>query len=284
METKPSWIKAEYDKKSTDEMRNLLDTLKLNTVCNEAVCPNRGECWRKRTATFLILGAHCTRHCRFCKVTQAPPEPVDANEPERIAEAVKRLDLRHAVITSVTRDDLPDGGAANFAAVTRAVKAFCPDTTVELLIPDLKGDETALKTVLYAKPDILGHNLETVPRLYGEVRPEADYQRSLDVLKNVKVYSGTIISKTGIMLGLGETRDEVIRLMRDVAAVGCDILTIGQYLRPSKAHLPVAEYIRPDVFAEHAVIGREIGIKYVYSAPLVRSSYNAADIFDEIRR
>lgn len=284
MEKKPDWLKAEYNKKVIDEMNDMLSSLNLNTVCNEAACPNRGECYRKHTATFLILGTSCTRHCRFCNVTQSCPEPIDCNEPDNIAQATKRLGLSHLVITSVTRDDLPDGGAAHFAAVTRAVKALNDQTTVELLIPDLQGDETALITVLEASPDILGHNLETVPHLYAQVRPEADYQRSLDVLKNVKKFSSSVITKTGIMLGLGETKDEVINLIDDAVKANCDIMTIGQYLRPSKKHLPVAEYIHPDVFSEYAEIGMKMGIKYVYSAPLVRSSYNASDAYSAIKR
>jgi lipoic acid synthetase len=196
MERKPDWLKSEYNKKVIDEMNDMLSALNLNTVCNEAACPNRGECYRKHTATFMILGTGCTRHCRFCNVTQDCPESVDPNEPDNIAEAVKRLGLRHVVITSVTRDDLPDGGAAHFARVTKAVKASNEQTAIELLIPDLRGDETALKTVLEANPDILGHNLETIKRLYDHVRPEADYQRSLDVLKNVKRFSSAVITKT----------------------------------------------------------------------------------------
>jgi len=283
MERKPDWLKAEYNNESIDEMNEMLSTLNLNTVCNEAACPNRGECYRKHTATFLILGANCTRHCRFCNVTQACPKPIDQNEPNNIAEATQRLGLRHVVITSVTRDDLPDGGAAHFANVTGAVKKTNIHTTVELLIPDLQGNEAALKTVLEASPDILVHNLETVPRLYSQVRPEADYLRSLNVLKNAKKYSSSVITKTGIMLGLGETKDEVIDLIEDVVKADCDIMTIGQYLRPSKEHLPVVEYINPDIFSEYADIGKTMGIRYVYSAPLVRSSYNASDAYHAIK-
>jgi lipoyl synthase len=279
MERKPDWLKAEYNKKVIDEMNDMISALNLNTVCNEAACPNRGECYRKHTATFLILGTGCTRHCRFCNVTQDYPKPVDPNEPNNIAEAVKRLGLRHVVITSVTRDDLSDGGAAHFAMLTKAVKTLNEHTAIELLIPDLQGNEAALKTILAANPDILGHNLETIQRLYVQARPEADYQRSLDVLKNVKRFSSSVITKTGIMLGLGETKDEVIHLIDDAVNVDCDIMTIGQYLRPSKKHLSVVEYIQPDIFSEYAEIGRKMGIKYVYSAPLVRSSYNASDAY-----
>lgn len=283
MERKPDWLKTQYNKEVIDDMNDMLSLLNLNTVCNEAMCPNRGECYRKHTATFLIMGANCTRHCKFCNVTHASPIPVDPDEPENIAEAVKKLELRHVVITSVTRDDLPDYGAGHFARVTSAVKKLNEDITVELLIPDLMGDKAALQTVLEAGPDILGHNLETVPRLYSKVRPEADYNRSLSVLKNSKKLSSSVITKTGIMIGLGETKEEVIKLIEEAVNVNCDIMTIGQYLRPSKEHLQVVEYVHPDIFSEYAEIGKKLGMKFVYSAPLVRSSYNASDAFLAIK-
>ena len=278
---KPEWLKSESGGAAVDEMNGLLEGLRLNTVCSEAACPNRGECWRKRIATFMILGTNCTRGCRFCNVAKGRPAPVDPEEPAHIAEAAKALGLRHAVVTSVTRDDLPDGGAAHFAAVTRALKN-AGDITVELLIPDLRGDRAALKTVLGAGPHVLAHNLETVPALYPAVRPQADYARSLRVLSDAKALLPGVVTKTGIMLGLGETREQVQALMDDAAARGCDILTIGQYLRPGKNHLPVAEYVHPDVFARYAETAREKGIPYVYSAPFVRSSYNAAQAYHEI--
>lgn len=283
MERKPAWLKGEYNKEIVDEMNGMLAGLHLNTVCNEAACPNRGECYRKRTATFMILGANCTRRCRFCNVTQSEPQCVDPMEPENILQAVKRLGLFHVVITSVTRDDLPDGGAAHFAKVTRAILDNLPTTTVELLIPDLQGDAAALDVVLNAGPQIFSHNLETVPRLYETVRPQANYARSLGVLAYGKQRTPAQITKTGIMLGLSETEEELLRLFGDVASVGVDIFTMGQYLRPSEKHIAVSEYVHPDTFARYGELAKQAGIPYVYSAPLVRSSYNAADAFSFIR-
>lgn len=280
MQRKPEWLKSEYDAAVIGEMNALLENLQLNTVCSEANCPNRGECWRKKTATFMILGVQCTRGCRFCNVTKGCPAPPDPGEPAHVAAAAKALGLRHVVVTSVTRDDLPDGGSAQFAAVVRALKEEIPGVTVELLIPDFQGDRGALKTVLDAKPDILAHNLETVPELYATVRPQARYLRSLEVLSAAKELSPGMITKTGIMVGLGETEEQVLSLMDDALAHGCDILTIGQYLRPSKEHLPVVEYIHPDQFEKYAQAGREKGFCYIYSAPFVRSSYHAAEAFE----
>ena len=273
---KPDWLKRRIDPVAVNQMESLLRELNLHTVCEGANCPNRGECFRNKTATFMILGDVCTRNCRFCAVTKGAPTPVDPNEPEHVAEAAQKLGLKHVVVTSVTRDDLPDGGAAHFAAVVAAIKKRLPDATIEVLIPDFQGDPDALQAVIDARPDIINHNIETVPSLYAAVRPMAQYARSLELLKRVKVSGGGIYSKTGIMVGLGETPDEVNAVMDDLLAAGCDILTIGQYLQPTKGHLPVAEYVHPDQFDAYKRTGLEKGFRYVASGPLVRSSYNAA--------
>ncbi|MGE5495867.1 MAG: lipoyl synthase [Burkholderiales bacterium] len=278
--SKPEWLKKKIDLRALTEMQALLRSLSLHTVCEGADCPNRGECFKAGTATFMILGDTCTRGCRFCAVNKGKPAPPDPCEPVHIADAAEKLKLKHVVVTSVTRDDLPDGGAGHFAAVVRAVKSRIP-ATVEVLIPDFKGSEQALNKVIEAKPDIINHNLETVPSLYKAVRPNAVYERSLELLLRVK-RSG-IISKTGIMVGLGETREEVLSLMDDIAARHCDMLTIGQYLQPSKHHIPVAEYVRPETFEVYRRAALERGIKYVASAPLVRSSYNAAAGIEAVR-
>ncbi len=278
--SKPEWLKKKIDLRALTEMQALLRSLSLHTVCEGADCPNRGECFKAGTATFMILGDTCTRGCRFCAVNKGKPAPPDPCEPEHIADAAEKLKLKHVVVTSVTRDDLTDGGAGHFAAVIRAVKSRIP-ATVEVLIPDFKGSEQALNKVIEAKPDIINHNLETVPSLYDTVRPNAVYERSLELLLRVK-RSG-IISKTGIMVGLGETKEEVLSLMDDIAARHCDMLTIGQYLRPSKYHIPVAEYVRPETFEAYKRAALERGIKYVASAPLVRSSYNAAEGIEAVK-
>jgi len=284
IERKPPWIHSEYRKADIDAMEKLTEGLALNTVCREANCPNRGECFRHRTATFMILGKNCTRHCRFCNVTQKCPEPVDPEEPKHVAEAVSRLQLKHVVITSVTRDDLPDGGAAHFAAVTRAVRAAVPGISIELLIPDLQGDAEALKVILDAGPDVLGHNLETVPRLYPKVRPEARYERSLKVLADAKRIRPEVVVKTGIMAGLGERPEEVLSLMRDALDHSCDSLTIGQYLRPSERHVAIAEYVTPEQFDAYAAAAKEMGFQSVMSGPMVRSSYHAAEMLRKERK
>ena len=273
---KPDWLKIKITGDAANHrVEHILSDLRLNTICHEGNCPNRMECFHRHTATFLILGKNCTRHCRFCNVTKAAPEPADVTEPARVAQAVKALGLRHVVVTSVTRDDLPDGGAAHFAAAVRAIREQSPGTTVELLIPDLKGDEAALRTVVQAGPDILGHNIETVPRLYAAVRPLADYRRSLAVLENVKKAAPGILTKSSLMAGLGETPDEVAAVLRDLRLAGCDILTVGQYLAPSRQHYPVAEYVPPAVFDRYRALGYSLGFRFVASAPLVRSSYHA---------
>ncbi len=258
---------------AVDALERLLAGLHLHTVCQEALCPNIAQCWGAGTATFMILGDICTRHCRFCAVTPGRPLPPDPEEPERVAEAAARLGLRHVVITSVTRDDLPDGGAAHFAAAIRAVRRRCPGTSIEVLVPDFGGSIQALKTVLAARPEVLGHNLETVPRLSPLIQPRADYRRSLGLLAWAR--SVGVITKSGLMVGLGETRGEVVAAMADLRRAGCDILTLGQYLQPTSRHLPVAEYVAPAEFEWYREVGAAMGFKAVVAGPLVRSSYAA---------
>jgi len=257
-------------------------SLSLNTVCESAHCPNRGQCFKSGTATFMILGNVCTRNCRFCAVEKGTPCAPDPGEPRRVAEAAKRLGLKHAVVTSVTRDDLPDGGAEQFVKTIAEIKRLLPGTTVEVLIPDFRGNAGSVDMVIAASPDIINHNLETVRQLYKEVRPGADYERSLWLLERVK--KSGILTKTGIMVGLGETKEQVLSLFRDIASFGCDIVTVGQYLAPSRDHLPVKEYVTPEKFEEYAKAALKEGIRYAASAPLVRSSYNAAGIIKEIRK
>lgn len=276
-ERMPEWFKVKYNQEAVDEVSRLMAKLSLNTVCKEANCPNLGECFQKHTATFMILGSQCTRNCRFCNVVHGTPEPVDSEEPMHVAEAVRDLKLRHVVITQVTRDDLPDGGASQFANTVSAIRNLCPDVTIELLISDMKGDQTSLDTIIAAHPEVINHNIESIASLYPAVRPGADYERSLSVLRYVKTKDSTILTKTGIMLGLGETKEQVLQTMDDVLATGCDIFTIGQYLRPSPAHIEMKEYISPQIFAEYKDIGLQKGFRYVASSPLVRSSYRAAE-------
>lgn len=281
---KPEWLKRKYDASAVAKMESLLRALSLYTVCEGADCPNRSECFKSRTATFMILGSVCTRNCAFCKVCGGEPTPVSADEPGAVAKAAKELGLLHTVVTSVTRDDLPDGGASHFAQTVIALKKALPGSSVEVLIPDFQGNLEALKTVIDAGPDIINHNIETVPSLYSTVRPQAVYQRSLELLRRVKQLCGSIYSKTGIMAGLGETKQEMMGVMDDLVAAGCDMLTIGQYLQPSKQHIPIAEYVHPDTFEEYRQIALQKGIRYVASAPLVRSSYNAAKGLKELRK
>lgn len=270
-------IRVRYNQNYVETIRKLLDVYKLNTVCSAASCPNMGECFKRKTATFMILGNQCTRNCRFCNITNDRPQPVDSNEPERIARVAAMMKLKHVVITSVTRDDLEDGGAEHFARTIEAIRRISRDTTIEVLIPDLKGNRNALNIVLDAEPDVLNHNVETVPRLYAKARPEADYSRSLRVLKLAKKINPDIITKTGIMVGLGEKKEEVVSLMSDVRAIDCDIITIGQYMQPTAKHLPVYEYVSQEMFDEYSRIGDEMGFSYVASGPLVRSSYRAEE-------
>jgi len=266
-----------------DSMQNMVKNLRLHTVCEEAHCPNVGECFGNKTATFMILGETCTRGCRFCAVGKGQVLPPDLQEPQHLAEAVKELGLKHAVITSVTRDDLPDGGAAHFARTIEAVRKLNPSTSIEVLIPDFQGDEQALITVLNAKPEILNHNIETVPSLYAKVRPGADFERSLQLLKRVKEYGSDILSKTGIMVGLGETPDEMTMVMKCLVALKCDIFTIGQYLQPSAEHLPVEEFVTPEQFEAYRQEGLSLGLAFVESGPFIRSSYNAARALEAVR-
>ncbi len=273
---KPEWLKARVPGgENYAKLRALIDGRKLNTVCEEARCPNMGECWNSGTATFMILGDTCTRSCGFCNVKTGKMHFVDEDEPRRVAEAIELMNLRHAVITSVNRDELFDGGAHIFANTLIEIRKRNPQCKVEVLIPDFMGSDEALNIVLNAQPDVLNHNIETVPRLYRTVRPQAHYHRSLEVLERSK--SRGFITKTGIMLGLGETTDEVIEVMADLRAVECDIFTIGQYLQPTKNHLPVDRYVHPDEFKMLKEKGKELGFRHVESGPLVRSSYHAAD-------
>lgn len=278
---KPEWLRVNSkDIGKLGHVNRLIDSLGLNTVCKEANCPNRLECFAKKTATFMILGSVCTRNCKFCNVTGGDPQKVDPDEPRRVADAIVKLELKHAVITSVTRDDLEDGGANQFAKVIRAIKERDSKIIVEVLIPDLQGDQDALEMVLKAKPDILNHNVETVSRLYDDIRPEANYQQSLDVLKRTKAFDPTIYTKSGIMVGVGEKEEEVLALFKDLVAHDCDFLTIGQYLQPSDQHYPIKEYIHPDTFDMYKDQALQTGLKFVASSPLVRSSYNAQEFFE----
>ncbi len=282
-ERKPDWLKKRIpDPKPMAEMRQLLSELKLNTICEEAGCPNIGECWADRTATFLILGEICTRACGFCDVITGRPEPPDFREPLHVAEAVRHLGLSHAVLTSPDRDDLPDKGAGHWAACVRAIHRLCPQTTVEALISDFDGIESHLATVLEAEPEILAHNVETVPRLHRKVRPRFRYERSIEVLANSKRIRPESFTKSNIMVGFGETEDEVIGVMKDMRAVDVDFLTIGQYLQPSKKHLPVIEYVHPDTFERYKEKAMELGFRYVASGPFVRSSFDAKAALEAI--
>jgi lipoic acid synthetase len=312
MERKPKWLTIPHrGNENLEYVAELLKTLNLNTVCVEAKCPNLPECFENKTATFMILGANCTRNCRFCNVQHNPADELDLLEPKKIATATKELGLDYIVITSVTRDDLSDGGAVQFANTIKALKEHCPNTKIEVLIPDFKGDLKALKTVVMAGPDVISHNVETVPALYEDVRPEAIYTRSLEVINNIKSLGGLetipntvfthgqsslmvglgeakdglettssggfIYSKSSIMVGLGETKEQVIQVMDDLVNVECDFLTIGQYLAPTKQHYPVQEYIHPNIFDEYKNIALGKGFKHVASGPFVRSSYNAGE-------
>ena len=274
MTGKPDWLRVPYfDNENSAFVAEMLNELSLNTVCIEANCPNRSECFSKKTATFMILGTNCTRKCSFCNVSFGTPQPVDEDEPAKIAAAIKKLGLRYAVITSATRDDLPDGGAQHFSDVIRLIHMSSPETAVEVLIPDLM----ALKVITELSPAVISHNIETVKSLYTAVRPDADYERSLEVLRKIKQLNPDISTKSGIMLGLGETRAEVLDTFDDLLETGCDFLTVGQYLSPSKSHFPVHEYVEPQVFDEYADIARKKGFRHVASAPLVRSSYHASE-------
>jgi lipoic acid synthetase len=279
---KPEWLRRRFNfKSSVTEVNDLLVDLNLNTVCQEAHCPNQVECFGNHTATFMILGDHCTRNCTFCAVKYGSQEPPDLDEPKGVAEAVSLLGLEYIVLTSVTRDDLPDGGAAHFASTIRAIRKLGNEISVEVLVPDFQGSTQALATMLAAAPEVLNHNLETVPRLYPAVRPQADYRRSLQLLEEVKRLAPRTVSKSGFMVGLGEKREEVSVLLRDLRKVGCDLVTIGQYLRPSREHHPVVEYIPPDIFESYEMEAQSLGFLGVASGPYVRSSYQAEILYQQ---
>ncbi|MBI5632026.1 MAG: lipoyl synthase [Nitrospirae bacterium] len=277
----PDWIKTPY-RTGLHDTKHLLRRHGLSTVCEDARCPNRGECFSKPTATFLILGPCCTRNCGFCSVTSATPVAVNIHEPDQVAAAAAELNLKYVVITSVTRDDLPDGGADQFAQTIRAIRGRLPEARIEVLTPDFNGDLNSLKVVLDAGPDVFNHNIETVQRLYPAVRPQAGYQQSLSLLKSAKDMSPAIAVKSGFMLGLGETMDEVVQLLEDLRENGCDFLTIGQYLRPTKKNLPVVKYILPKAFDELKDAALSMGFSYVASGPLVRSSMNAEEMYNKL--
>jgi lipoic acid synthetase len=274
IQRKPEWLRKKVNPGDQNEMRQLLGELRLNTVCQQALCPNISECFACGQATFLILGRNCTRLCSFCNVEKTLPLPVDADEPARVAEAVARLKLSHVVVTSPTRDDLPDGGAAIYAATVAAIRSASPDTRIELLIPDFQGSVSSLETVATSRPDIIAHNVETVPRLY-HIRSGAEYARSLEVLRVCAELAPDIRTKSGIMLGMGEHEAEVLQLFRDLRGVGCAYLSIGQYLAPSRRHYPVQEYIIPELFESLRSEALEMGFSHVESGPYVRSSYHA---------
>lgn len=286
----PNWIKDKVvalrssGAKQTSDMKLMLRDHSLHTVCEEAKCPNLGECFARGTATFLIMGDICTRNCTFCAVKKGTPTPIDPEEPERIALAVKKLSLSHAVATSVTRDDLEDGGASHFAATALEIKKYNNNITVETLIPDFQGNQISMKKIADASPDIINHNVETVPRLYKNVRPKADYERSLNLLRLAKKLSHNSITKSGFMVGLGETNEEIVSVMKDLRAAGVDILTIGQYLRPSGKHYPVIRYATPEEFRSYQEIGHDLGFSYVVAGPFVRSSYKAEEALKLVLR
>lgn len=274
---RPAWLRVKFfGGENYQDLKRIMRTLDLHTVCESARCPNMGECWDHRTATFMILGNICTRACGFCAVPSGKPlGPPEHDEPERVAEAAQKMGLRYAVVTSVNRDDQPDGGAGIFARTISEIRARVPGCKVEVLIPDFRGNWDALGTVVRAAPEVLNHNMETVPRLYRRVRKGAVYERSLELLRRAKAMSAAMPTKTGMMLGLGEEREEVLSAMRDIVAQHVDILTLGQYLQPTREHLPVARFVHPEEFAEYKRLGEEMGFKHVEAGPLVRSSYHA---------
>ncbi len=271
---KPSWLRVKLPTgESYRHVRNLVDTHKLHTICESGNCPNMGECWGAGTATFMILGNTCTRSCGFCAVATGRPDPIDWDEPQRVAEAIHLMKVKHAVITSVDRDEIKDGGSIIWFNTIRAVKQLNPDTTLETLIPDFKGEKENIQRIIEAAPEVVSHNIETVERLTRQVRIQAKYWRSMEVIRTLK--AGGMRTKSGIMLGLGEEKEEVVQTLKDLAANGCDVVTIGQYLQPTKKHLPVHRFVHPDEFAELREIGYGLGLDYVESGPLVRSSYHS---------
>lgn len=281
---KPEWLKAPLGGGgSLPKVFGLLDDLNLHTVCQEARCPNLGECFSHGTATFMICGDRCTRRCHYCAVDTARPLELDPFEPVRVAEAAARLGLRHVVVTAVARDDLEDGGAGHFAATVHALRVRLPEATVEVLIPDFKGDDRALGTVLEAGPDVLNHNIEAVRRIFPEVRPQGSYDRSLRLLRRAKEMRPGCTTKSGLIVGFGESEDEVLETLRDLRAAGCEVVTIGQYLQPTPQHRPVSEYVHPDRFRSYREAGEAMGFAAVFSGPLVRSSYHAGEVFERVR-
>lgn len=281
---RPDWIRVKAPvSRAYQNTKNLIDGLKLNTVCEEAACPNIGECWEKKHATVMVLGSVCTRSCAFCNVKTGRPDLLDPHEPERLADGVGRLGLNHVVITSVDRDDLPDGGAEHFAQCIQAIRKSAPNTTIEILTPDFLKKEGALEIVVNAKPDVYNHNIETVPSLYQSIRPGARYFHSLNVLHNVKKLDPSIFTKSGIMVGLGETTEEVLQVMDDLRAAKVDFMTIGQYLQPTKKHAPVDRYVTPEEFNYLERVARVKGFLMVSASPLTRSSYHAGDDFQKMK-
>ena len=282
---KPDWLKVKFPAGESYTRIDRYHRLNgLNSVCRSAACPNQGECWSQGTATFMILGTICSRHCRFCNVANGHLEPPDKDEPIKVAKAIYELGLNHAVITTVTRDDLVDGGASQFVSLIKEIRKLTSECRIELLISDLQGNWEALTSILAEKPDIVGHNIETVPRLYSQVRPEAEYQRSLSLLAEVSRQSSEIITKSGLMLGMGETAEEVLQVMADLREHDCQLLTLGQYLAPTRNHFPVQRYVPPHEFSDYAEKGRSLGFAHVEAGPLVRSSYHAEEQFDASRK
>ena len=277
----PDYLKRGIiDTEKTKTVRHILKSNCLNTVCEAARCPNKSECYAKNTATFLIMGNNCTRNCRFCNISCARPEPLNELEPKNVANAVQKLGLSYVVITSVTRDDLSDGGAMHFSNVIKEVRELSPNAKIEVLTPDFQGRKESIDIVISAKPDVFNHNIETVPSLYKKARPQANYQRSLEFLDYIKQNSN-ILTKTGLMVGLGETKEELIQTFEDLAKIKCDIVTIGQYIAPTKEHLEVARFYEPAEYDELAKIAQQIGIKHTFFSPLTRSSYKAYEVFNE---
>ncbi len=280
MPTPPQWLRKRiHITEQIEPMQRLLRDIGLHTVCESARCPNIAECFGQGTATFMILGNRCTRNCKFCAIESGTPLPPDPQEPRKVAQAVQRLNLQYVVVTSVSRDDLPDGGASHFAQTIQQIRTAMAQTVIEVLVPDFQGSLKAIRTVVEAQPEVIGHNIETVPSLYQQVRPEAEYVRSLKLLESVKRLEPRIYTKSGLMLGLGESRGEVISVLRDLREVGCEILTLGQYLRPSKAHSEIKRFLAPEEFKEYQIVAEQMGFRAVASGPFVRSSYQAKQIF-----
>jgi lipoyl synthase len=281
--SKPVWLKKRFPSGAIhEEVGTLISKAKIHTVCQKAQCPNIWECFSRKTATFMIMGDRCTRNCRFCAVVHGPRHPPDPDEPARVAETVRRLNLDYVVVTSVTRDDLADGGAFFFVRTINEIRKEVPDALIELLIPDLKGNKDALRSIVEARPDVLNHNIETVPRLYPVVRPEAVYRRSLDLLKQVVAFDSSIVAKSGLMLGLGENTGEILDTLKDLLNAGCRLLTLGQYLQPTKAHLPVKRFVPPQEFDNWRKIAIEMGFIEAACGPFVRSSYHAKKLYQTV--